>query len=194
MTNPLHTAQQNMRTGYGYGSTGVLSSGIVWLCSALAVMLYGVTTGIWTLIIGGMMIFPLSMLIGKVAGIPGNHDSSNPLAKSAMEGTVWMLMCIPVAYGLSLIRLEWFFQGMLLIIGGRYLTFATLYGMKVYWLLGALLGAAAFVLFAMQAGAFYSALAGALIEILMGTVLYVLFRKQRGKNEAAIPASPTSGL
>ncbi len=81
-----------------------------------------------------------------------------------------------------------------MIIGGRYLTFATLYGMKVYWLLGALLGAAAFVLFAMQAGAFYSALAGALIEILMGTVLYIQFRKQRGKNEAAISASHTSGL
>lgn len=189
----LQTAQHDMRTAYGYGSTGVLSSGLVWLCAAAAVPQLGVNTGIWTLIIGGMMIFPLSMLIGKVAGIPGKHDSSNPLGKSAMEGTVWMLMCIPMAFGLSLVRPEWFFQGMLLIIGGRYLTFATLYGMKVYWLLGAVLGAAAFVLFAMQAGAFYSALAGALIEIIMGTVLYILFRKQRGKNEAAVPASHTSG-
>ncbi|MBA5246569.1 hypothetical protein H1R16_10225 [Marnyiella aurantia] len=194
MTTPLQIAQQDMRTGHGYGSTGVLSSGLVWLCAALAVMMYGVTTGIWTLIIGGMIIFPLSMLIGKLTGIPGKHDPNNPLGKSAMEGTVWMLMCIPMAYGLSLVRPEWFFQGMLLIIGGRYLTFATLYGMKVYWLLGAVLGAAAFILFAMQAVAFYSALAGALIEILMGTVLYILFRKQRGKNEAAIPDSHTSGL
>jgi len=193
MINLLESAQQDMRTGYGYGSTGIFSSGLVWLCAAVAVLQFGVDTGIWTLIIGGMMIFPLSMLIGKLAGIPGKHDSSNPLGKSAMEGTVWMLMCIPMAFGLSLVRPEWFFQGMLLIIGGRYLTFATLYGMKVYWLLGALLGAAVFVLFAMQAGAFYSALAGALIEIIMGTVLYILFRKQRGKNEAAVPASHTSG-
>lgn len=193
MINLLESAQQDMRTGYGYGSTGIFSSGLVWLCAALAVLQFGVNTGIWTLIIGGMMIFPLSMLIGKLAGIAGKHDISNPLGKSAMEGTVWMLMCIPMAFGLSLVRPEWFFQGMLLIIGGRYLTFATLYGMKVYWLLGALLGAAAFVLFAMQAVAFYSALAGALIEILMGTVLYILFRKQRGKNEAAVPASHTSG-
>ncbi|MBP0612365.1 hypothetical protein J8J42_04805 [Chryseobacterium sp. cx-311] len=122
------------------------------------------------------------------------YESDYPLGKSAMEGTVWMLMCIPMAFGLSLVRPEWFFQGMLLIIGGRYLTFATLYGMKVYWLLGAVLGAAAFVLFALQAGAFYSALAGALIEIIVGTVLYIQFRKQREKNEAAIPDSHTSGL
>ena len=81
-----------------------------------------------------------------------------------------------------------------MIIGGRYLTFTTLYGLKVYWLMGALLGAAAFVLFALQAGAFYSALAGASVEIIAGTVLYIQFRKQRGKNEAAIPASHSSGL
>src|SRR5690606_40877650 len=123
MIKRLESAQQDMRAGYGYGSTGVLSSGIVWLCSALTVMIYDVNTGIWTLIIGGMMIFPLSMLIGKLAGIPGKHDTSNPLGKSAMEGTVWMIMCIPMAYGLSMVRPEWFFQGMLLIIGGRYLTF-----------------------------------------------------------------------
>ncbi len=186
MTNPLHTAQQDMRTAYGYGSTGIFSSGLVWLCAALAVMIYGVTTGMWTLIIGGMMIFPLSMLIGKLTGISGKHNPQNPLAKSAMEGTVWMLMCIPMAYGLSLVRPEWFFQGMLLIIGGRYLSFTTLYGMKIYWLMGALLGAAAFLLFALQAGAFYSSLTGAVIEILMGAAMFIWYRRDRRKSYVSI--------
>ena len=179
MTNNLQTAQQDMRNGYGYGSSGVFSSGLVWLCAAVAVKIYGVNSGIWTLIIGGMMIFPLSMLIGKLVGILGKHDGGNPLGKSAMEGTVWMIMCIPLAYGLSMQRPEWFFQGMLLIIGGRYLTFATLYGMRVYWLLGGLLAAAAWMLFTLQAGAFNSALSGGIIEVVFGTFLFVWFRKSR---------------
>ncbi len=97
-----------------------------------------------------------------------------------------MLMCIPMAYGLSLLRPEWFFQVMLLVIGGRYLTFTTLYDLKVYWLMGALLGAAAFVLFPLQAGAFYSALAGALIEVIMGAALFVRYRKNRVRHNTTV--------
>lgn len=175
--NNIQQAQQDMRTAYGFGSTGILSSGLVWLISAIAVNQFNTNTGIWTLIIGGMMIVPLSMLIGKLAGISGSHTNGNPLGKSAMEGTVWMIMCIPLALGLSLVRPEWFFQGMLMIIGGRYLTFASLYGMRIYWLLGALLAAAATVLFVTQSGAFYSALTGAFTEIIFGSFLLARFRK-----------------
>lgn len=187
MINNFENAQQDMRTAYGFGSTGILSSGLVWLASAIAVNQFGVNTGIWTLIIGGMMIFPLSVLIAKLAGIRGSHDSNNPLGKSAMEGTVWMIMCIPLAYGLSVQRPEWFFQGMLLIIGGRYLTFASLYGMRVYWLLGGLLAAAAWMLFTAQAGAFYSALSGGIIEVVFGTFLFVKFKKRRTETACERP-------
>ncbi|UFK98249.1 DUF7010 family protein [Kaistella faecalis] len=186
MINNFENAQHDMRTGYGYGASGVFSSGLVWLCAAAAVLRYEVNTGIWTLIIGGMMIFPLSMLIGKLAGISGSHTNGNPLGRSAMEGTVWMIMSIPLAYGLSMVKPEWFFQGMLLIIGGRYLTFSSLYGMRAYWLLGGLLAVAAWVLFALQAGAFYSALAGAVTEIIFGTVLFGLFRKSRSSSTDAV--------
>jgi len=39
-----------------------------------------------------------------------------------MEGTIFMIMCLPLALGLSLQHAEWFFQGMLLIIVGSYST------------------------------------------------------------------------
>jgi hypothetical protein len=44
------------------------------------------------------------------------------LGNLAMEGTIFMIMCLPLALGLSLQHAEWFFQGMLLIIVGSYLT------------------------------------------------------------------------
>ncbi len=178
MTN-LQDAQQDMKNGYGYGAVGVIVSGIVWLLSSLAVNFYSPKNGIWTLIIGGMLIFPVANLIGKLIGLKSKHDKNNPLAKLTMEGTIWMIMCIPLAYGLSLIKVEWFFQGMLMIIGGRHLVFATVYGTRIYWVLGAMLGVAAYILFKLEATAFISVLAGGLIEIILGIIIYILYNKNK---------------
>ena len=175
----LQDAQQDMKNGYGYGSVGVIVSGVVWLISSLAVNFYSSKNGIWVLMIGGMLIFPLATLIGKLIGLKGGHDKNNPLAKLTMEGTIWMIMCIPLAYGLSLIKVEWFFQGMLMIIAGRHLTFATVYGTRIYWVLGAMLGVAAYILFKLETTAFISALTGGLIEIILGIIIYISYYKTK---------------
>ena len=180
--NNLKEAQENMRNAYGYGSIGIFISGTVWVTAGLIVNLYSSHKGIWTLIIGGMLIFPLATLIGKLMGIKGAHNKDNPLGKLAMEGTIWMIMCIPLAYGLSLVKTEWFFQGMLLIIAGRYLTFASIYGLRIYWLLGIILGLAAYVLFKMKALDHTSALTGGLIETVFGVIVFVLYRHNKQKN------------
>ncbi|MCT2561066.1 hypothetical protein N0B48_04110 [Chryseobacterium sp. pc1-10] len=91
-----------MKDSYGYGSIGVFVSGVIWLLSSLAVHFYTPQKTMLVLIVGGVFIFPLSTLIGKLTGIKGEHRKGNPLGKHAMEGTIWMIMCIPLAYGLSL--------------------------------------------------------------------------------------------
>jgi hypothetical protein len=101
----------------------------------------------------------------------------HPLGALAMEGTIWMIMCLPLAYGLSLLHHEWFFQGMLVIIGGRYLTFATIYGLRLYWILGALLGGAGYVLFSFQQASYVSALTGGTIEIMFGIFMLIRLKK-----------------
>jgi hypothetical protein len=175
----LQDAQSDMRGGYGYGSMGIIASGIVWIFSSAMVHFQSSQKGIWALIIGGMCIVPLAKLLEKIMGLRGGHDKNNPLGKLAMEGTIWMLMCIPLAYGLSFIKAEWFFQGMLIIIGGRYLTFASIYGLRLYWALGATLGLAAYALFIMRVGAFSTALTGGLIEVVFGLITYGLFRNDK---------------
>lgn len=175
----LQDAQDDMRAGYGSGSIGVFISGIVWVFSSLTVNYHSSQKGIWALIIGGIFIFPVATLLGKLMGIKGAHTKNNPFGKLAMEGTIWMIMCIPLAYGLSLIKVEWFFQGMIMIIAGRYLTFASIYGIRLYWVLGTILGVGAYVLFRMEAGGFQSALTGGLIEIIFGIVIYGLYRYKK---------------
>jgi len=139
-TGTLVQAQTDMCKGYANGSIGIIVSGFIWLISATVSYQYTADKAVWTLLIGGIIIHPVSILFYKIIGLSGNHSKGNRLGNLGMEGTIFMIMCIPIAFGLSLQHVEWFFQGMLLIIGGRYLTFSSIYGIKLYWILGAILG------------------------------------------------------
>ncbi|MEQ5791046.1 hypothetical protein J4E06_08285 [Muricauda sp. NFXS6] len=175
----ISIAQADLREGYADGALGVLASGTVWMVAALAAFLVSSQTAIWTLFFGGMLIHPLGLLMAKLIGVKGSHSKQNPLGKLIMEGTFFMLMCIPLALLLSLQEHAWFFQGMLLVIGGRYLTFSSLYGIKTYWVLGGMLGAAAFALFFFKANPAISALSGSLLELGFGIFMFLSYRKTK---------------
>lgn len=176
-TDTIVQAQTDMRRGYGNGSIGVIVSGLVWLISAAVTNQYSAKQAVWTLLIGGMIIHPVSVLLYKIIGLSGNHTKGNQLGNLAMEGTIFMIMCLPIAFGLSLQHTEWFFQGMLLIIGGRYLTFSSIYGIRLYWILGASLGIAAYLLFYYTVQSFGTLLTGSLIEISFGVFMFLSFRR-----------------
>ena len=142
----ISQSQKDMCQAYGNDSIGIIVSGLMWLTSSIGAFQFSPKQAVWVLLVGGMLVDPLSVIMYKLIGLSGVHNKGNPLANLAMEATVWMLMCIPLAFGLSLQHTEWFFQAMLMIIGGRYLTFASMYGNRLYWILGAVLGIAAYVL------------------------------------------------
>ena len=177
MNDTLVQFQTDMRRGYANGSIGIIVSGLTWLISAIVTYQYSASQAVWTLLIGGVIIHPVSVLLYKTIGLSGNHTKGNPLGNLGMEGTVFMIMCLPIAFGLSLQHTQWFFQGMLLIIGGRYLTFSSIYGIKLYWILGAILGIAAYLLFKNNVQSFGTLLTGALIEILFGLFMFISFRR-----------------
>lgn len=173
----MHTIvdfQQDMRRSYQWGATGAITSGLVWLAAAAVAFDGTPKQAVWTLFIGAAFIFPVSNVIDRLLGAAGKHHPQNVFGRLALESTVWMLMCLPGAYALSLYRMEWFFPAVLMIIGGRYLVFATIYGTKLYWLLGGLLGAAAYLLVSLSAPPHVAAFSGAMIEIFFGAAL--LFR------------------
>lgn len=141
--------------------------------------------GIAALVIGGTLIFPLSVLLCKLLGRSGKHQKNNPLAPLAIEGTFWMLLCIPVALGAAFHRLEWFFPAMILVIGGRYLTFKTLYGLKIFWVFAGALVAAGAGLIVINAPAHLSALAGGFIELLFAALIFSFCRPEKITPELA---------
>lgn len=169
--------QDDMRRGYLWGATGIMTSGLVWLMAGSVAYLKDPRAAIWVLFIGAGFIVPVSNLVDRLLGAPGKHASGNRLSVLALETTVLMLMCLPLAYGLSLYRIEWFFPAVLMIIGGRYLTFATIYGTPIYWALGGLLGLAALLTFFSAAPPHQSALLGGAIELVFGAALLVAKRR-----------------
>jgi hypothetical protein len=176
----IEQAQADMRHAYLGGATGIFASACVWLTAAITAALATDRTAILALFVGGIFIHPLAMLLSKLAGRPGAHDKANPLARLAIESTVWLLMAIPIAFLASLQRPEWFFVGMLVTIGGRYFTFATLYGMRVYWMCGAVLAGAAFALTALNANSLAAAAAGTAIEFVFAGIVFLSQQSKMG--------------
>ena len=179
-------AQLDMRTAYYDGAPGILCSGMVWLVAGMAALNLSDQQGVWTLLIGGMFIHPAAILLNKMLGRTGKHHPANPLASLAMASTFWMIMCLVLAYGVSMLRIEWFFPAVLLIIGGRYMTFATLYGMRFYWAIGIALAAAAYPLIAAGASPAMGALAGGAIEVAFAIAVFLMAdRSARGAARSA---------
>lgn len=170
--NTFSGAQADMRRAYCSGAPGVLVSGCAWLAAGLVAALRSPSLAVLVLLVGGALIHPASIVLNKVLGRAGAHTPGNPLGVLAIEGTVWFLAGIVIAYGLRALRLEWFFPAMLLLIGGRYLTFQTIYGLRVYWLCGAILGGAGLVLGLMRAPVPVAAFSGAGVELVFAALLF----------------------
>lgn len=185
-------AQSDMRQGYYSGATGILASALVWFGAAGVAALSSPQKAMWTLLIGGMFIHPLGLLLCKLLGARGAHAKGNPLGLLAGASTFWLIFCLPIAYLLGTNQPGLFFPAMLLIIGGRYLVFATLYGMRLYWALGLMLAAAGFALAALRASVLAGATVGAVVEIVFAVVCFVQHQRWV-RHETASKPSPLSG-
>lgn len=157
-------AQRDMREAYMRGVPGMVASAFVWLSAGVVALNFSSQTAVLSLFGGGVLIFPISVLVCKAFGRTGKHQNGNPLGVSALEGTVWFILSLPIAYAVFLANPLWFFPAMLLVIGGRYLTFKTLYGLRFYWACGASLALAAYALAVAKAAPSTSAFTGAAIE------------------------------
>ena len=176
-------AQREMRDSYFWGATGVLTSALVWCCAGFVSLKFSAANAVWALFIGGALIHPVSVLMDKLLGRRGKHDPKNPLSPLALASTLWLIFCLPVAYVVSTANLSWFFPAMLLVIGGRYLTFAVVFGLQIYWALGLSLATAAFLLVKINASPTLGAFTGSAIELVFSASLFLMAIRERTDHE-----------
>lgn len=172
-------AQRDMRLSYFSGAPGMMASALAWLIAGVVALQLSPSKAVLALFIGGMLIHPVGVLLCKAMGRSGSHSKSNPLGALALESTGWLILCLPITYAVSLHNVMWFFPAMLLVIGGRYLTFRTLFGMRTYWVCGATLALAGYLLAASKSEPHVAAFAGAAIEAVFAAT--ILLRSSRTK-------------
>ncbi len=124
-------------------------------------------------------------MIGKLFGARGSHIPGNPLASLAAANTFLLIFCLPLASGVYLQRAQWFFPAMLLVIGGRYLTSAQLYGMRLYWALGLSLASGAYLVAASKVPPAYGARWGGTVEAVFAIIVLTLHVRWRREYRAA---------
>jgi hypothetical protein len=171
-------AQREMRLAYLGGAPGMLTSAAVWLTAGLVASNTSPQRAVWSLLIGGALIHPLSLVLLKALGRSAKHGPENPLGSLALATTFWLVASCVIAYAVSLLRVEWFFPAMLLVIGGRYLTFATVFGLSVYWVCGAALGLAGWALAQADADPAHAAFAGAGLEAVFAATIYRISHRE----------------
>jgi hypothetical protein len=101
----IQDAQSDMRDGYHSGAPAVLASSLAWSAAA-SVVLLSPQQAVWVLFFGGMFIFPLGVVIGKILGGRATHAKGNPLASLAAANTVWILLCFPLAFAAQIQMIE----------------------------------------------------------------------------------------
>jgi hypothetical protein len=164
--------QHEMRHAHYDGAPGILVSGIVWIIAALVCQQLGVNKAVWTLLIGGALIYPIGMLVTKVLGRTATTSKTNALNQLAMASTIWLVLGCAMAYGLFLLKPILFFPAMMATIGCRYLVFASIFGRPVYWVLGASLLVAANLAFFLALPPPVAAALGGLIEVVFAFVVF----------------------
>ena len=167
----IKDAQKDMREAYLGGSTGVFASGIIWLISGILALSVSKQTTILVFFFGGMLIHPLGILLDKILGRSGKHQKENPLGTLALESTALLFIGLFIAYSIFLTSPGYFFPIMLLTIGGRYLIFQTIYGIRLYWLLGFVLVASGGFLMMTKTAFYIGAISGGIIELVFALLI-----------------------
>ncbi|MBH0022934.1 hypothetical protein [Salinibacterium sp. SWN248] len=125
-------AQADVRRIYRGGYSGPLVSAILWASANAVYFLVSPGAAMVTLFFGGMLIFPLSAIILKL--MPGESalPKGHPSIGLAMQSAFTIPLGLLVAIALGAYAPELFFPASLIIVGAHYLTFISLYGMKLF--------------------------------------------------------------
>ncbi|NMH89277.1 DUF7010 family protein [Flavivirga algicola] len=175
-------AQKDMRKSYFGGGPGAFVSGIVWLTSGITALIGTKQISVLVFFFGGMLIHPLGIVLSKALNRSGKHKSGNPLSYLALESTFILFIGLFIAYFSLQVRPNWFFSIMILIIGGRYLVFSSIYGMRVYWIFGATLILSGIGGLIFNTPFHLIGLIGGIIEILYSSIIIYLEKSNLEKN------------
>lgn len=138
----IKECQREMRSAFLGGFAGQLVSGLIWLAAAALATWLSPVAGMVALFFGSMGIFPITQLVLRLMGRPGKVSPENGLWALGSQIAFTVPLNFLLVGAATLYRETWFFPAAMIVVGSHYLPFITLYGMKLFGILAALLVAA----------------------------------------------------
>jgi hypothetical protein len=135
----VRDAQREVRRVYLGGLVGNTVSGALWLTSAWFAVWHSQRAAIILLVVGGFFIYPVLSLVLRILGKPASLSAANPFRFLAIQVAFVLPLSMPLVAPVVAYRATWFYPAMMVLLGAHYLPFATLYGMRSFLILAALL-------------------------------------------------------
>ena len=159
----IASAQRDVRTVFLGGFAGCLVSGTFWLASAACCTWVSFHAAVWTLTLGGFLIFPLTQLLLRSMKHAYALPKGHPMNALGMQVAFTLPFTLPLVFAATLLHHRWFYPAFMITLGAHYLPFIFMYGM---WQFGALAAAliasglliALYVPFAFSLGGWLTAL------------------------------------
>jgi hypothetical protein len=179
-------AQSDVRRVYRGGFSGPLVSALIWAAASAAYQWGSAEASMAVLFLGGMLIFPLSALVLKAMGGPAFLAKGHPSISLALQSAFTVPLGLLVAIALGAIEPSLFLSASLIIVGAHYLTFISLYGMRLYGVLAAVLVATgAVAIFAVPALRDVSGWIGSALLLASAIPLFISYRAEFQQTELA---------
>jgi len=173
-------AQQDVRRVYRGGFSGPLVSALIWATASVVYQWGSASAAMAVLFIGGMLIFPLSALVLKAMGGPAFLPKGHPSISLAMQSAFTVPLGLLVAIALGALAPSLFFPASLIIVGAHYLTFISLYGMRLYGVLaGVLVAVGAVAIFVVPTLRDASGWIGAAVLLVSAIPLFISYRAEK---------------
>jgi hypothetical protein len=132
-------SQREMRTAFLGGFAGQLVSGLIWAAAAVLSTFAAPRIGMLVLFFGSMLIFPLTQALLRLIGRPAKASPENGLWQLGAQVAFTVPLNFLLVGAATLYRETWFFPAAMIVVGSHYLPFLTLYGMRMFAILAALL-------------------------------------------------------
>lgn len=135
----IFEAQRKMRSAFLGGFAGQLISGLIWLAAAALSIIASPKIGMALLFFASMFLFPLDQLVLRLMGRPGKVSKENKLWGLGAQVAFTVPINFLLVGAATLYKETWFFPAAMIVVGSHYLPFITLYGMKMFAVLAAIL-------------------------------------------------------
>ena len=145
MTLTINEAQRDISRAFVGGGPGVFVSAMAWFAAAYVEATQGIGPAFIFLFFAGMLIFPLSLIASRFLFGRAKEASGNPLGMVALESTVAMIGGLFAAWLMLRFEPAYVFPLAAIAVGTHYAVFKTVYGDRLFWLLGALITGAGLI-------------------------------------------------